>query len=85
MGLLKATFNILNHWRGVIEDDVEERGDEPIQQVEAMTEMPRVAFLLATLSACDARADKARLVQGDAEREDFLDNVGTHGAIRLTG
>jgi len=85
MGLLKATFNILNHWRGVIEDDVEKRGDEPIQQVETLTDMPRVAILLATLSACDACADRTRLLQGDAEREDFLDNVGTRGAIRLAG
>jgi len=85
MGLLKAIFNIFNHWRGVIEDDVEERGDEPIQQVETLTEMPCVAFLLATMSACDARADRARLLQGDAEIEDFLDNVETRGAIRLAG
>jgi len=69
MTLLKAIFNILNHWRGVIEDDVEERGDEGIQQVETLTEMPRVGFLLVQTSAWDARADRARVVAGDAERE----------------
>jgi len=51
MTLLKAIFNILNHWRGVIEDDVEERGDEGIQQVETLTEMPRIGFLLVQTSA----------------------------------
>jgi len=50
MRLLKAIFNILNHWRGVIEDDMEERGDEGIQQVETLTEMPWVAFLLVQTS-----------------------------------
>ena len=44
------------------------------------TEGPRVAFQLARLSECITRADKARLEQDDAEREDFLDNVGTRGA-----
>jgi len=36
MRLLKAIFNILNHWRGLIEDDVEERGNEDFQQVETL-------------------------------------------------
>jgi len=47
MSLLKAIFNILNHCNGVVENDVEERGDEANQHVESLTELPRVAFLLA--------------------------------------
>ncbi|AES67035.2 hypothetical protein MTR_2g086110 [Medicago truncatula] len=39
--------------------------------------MLRVAFLFVDLGACDARADRARGLKLDAEREDFLDNVGT--------
>lgn len=34
MRLLKATFNILNYWNELVEDDVEERGDEGLQQIE---------------------------------------------------
>ncbi|KEH19078.1 hypothetical protein MTR_8g037215 [Medicago truncatula] len=34
MGLLKAIFNLSSHWRRLIEDDVDERDDEPIQHVE---------------------------------------------------
>ncbi|AET05380.2 PsaB RNA-binding protein, putative [Medicago truncatula] len=39
--------------------------------------MPRVAFLLVLLDACATRADRACGLKLDAEREDFLDKVGT--------
>ncbi|AES88140.1 hypothetical protein MTR_4g049350 [Medicago truncatula] len=58
----------------------EERGDESVKHVENLYRVPRVAFQLARLSVCITRADRVRLGQGNAEREDFLDNVGTCGA-----
>jgi hypothetical protein len=36
MSLLKARLNMLNHWSGVIEDEVEERGDENVKHVETL-------------------------------------------------
>ncbi|AET03496.1 hypothetical protein MTR_8g072270 [Medicago truncatula] len=47
---------------GVLKMREEERGDERVKHVEILNrERPCVAFLLAKLSVCDARTDRARL------------------------
>ncbi|AET05264.2 hypothetical protein MTR_8g103430 [Medicago truncatula] len=68
---------------GVIKNDVDERDDEPFQHVESLHRMPRVAFLLVLLGACATRADRACGLKLDAEREDFLDKVGTRIEVRF--
>ncbi|KEH42386.1 hypothetical protein MTR_1g068975 [Medicago truncatula] len=68
MGLLKVIFNLLNHWRRLIEDDVDERDDEHIQHVENLI---REA----------TRRDPVGHV--GAEREGCLDKAVTRGASRL--
>ncbi|KEH37524.1 hypothetical protein MTR_2g040920 [Medicago truncatula] len=65
---------------GVVENDVDERDDEPFQHVESLHRIPRVAFLLVLFGACATRADRARGLKLDAKREDFLHKVGTRGA-----
>jgi len=62
-------------------DDVDEWGDERVKHVESWPARPRGAQRVAEYGACDARADRARDVNSNAEREGKVDRDRTRGAL----
>jgi hypothetical protein len=83
MGLLNPTFNMFNHWRPLIEHDMEEREGELIQQVEMLSEVPRGFARLAENGAWMSRADRGCEVQETRKEKEEVIKTLPRGLLRL--
>jgi len=87
MALLKGTFNMFNHWSGVVENDKNLSWRKEMMKLftklNADWNRPRGAKPFAETGAWDARADRAREWQGKRREKEKLINVVTLGMFWL--